>query len=105
MSKSALRRFLTAPDPRFLRQRSLVIEHRAEIAHIEPSRTHRAFQEMIGLGFGDAISVDAVAARNFPMGGGNRILLEPFAGALQRRIDFNGLDVDRSALRSESDVV
>jgi hypothetical protein len=82
-----------------------MLNHLAEIAHIEPSRTHRTFQEMIGLGFGDAISVDAVAARIFSMGGGNRILLEPFAGALQRRIDFNGLDVDRSALRSESDVV
>jgi hypothetical protein len=81
-----------------------MLNHLPEIAHIEPSRTHRAFQEMIGLGFGDAISVDAVAARNFPMGAATASYWS-FAGALQRRIDFNGLDVERSALRSESDVV
>jgi hypothetical protein len=51
-----------------------------EFAHIGPSRTHRAFQEMIGLGFVDAISVDAVAARNFPRGAATASYWSPSLG-------------------------
>jgi hypothetical protein len=57
-----------------------MLNHLPEIAHIEPSRTHRAFQEMIGLGFGDAISVNAVAARNFPMGAATASYWSPSLG-------------------------
>jgi hypothetical protein len=45
-----------------------MLNHLPEMAHIEPSRTHRAFRQKIGIGFVDAISVDAVAARDCPMG-------------------------------------
>jgi hypothetical protein len=39
-------------------------QHLAEVAHVEPLSTAGTLVEMIGLGFGDAIGVDAVVARH-----------------------------------------
>jgi hypothetical protein len=49
----------TAPDRRRMRQRPLVIKHRAEIAHVEPRAAARALHEMIGLGSGNAFGIGA----------------------------------------------